>query len=313
MAGSEGTGRGRSPGQAPGEAGDPGLRRPETLSGQELSATRIEAARTIQAAQSPAGRHRLVVVVAGLALVAGSVLTLLVRERAGMAAVARALTGPGEPLFPSACVSRRAATRARVLAALAAEASGDRHGWSAVPADALERQLATGRAPGIAPEQARRHLEVVVTGCPAAAVAHNLLGAACVRLGYEDRAEAHFRRAFELEPRYLAPRHNLAVLLVGESRPADAIPWLDQVIQLAPDYPNARRARGQARLLTGDATGAAADLEIHSLQQPEDAAAFMLLAQALEAAGRHAEARMALCRASTLGLAAARGRCPDWR
>jgi predicted Zn-dependent protease len=194
-------------------------------------------------------------------------------------------------------------------------AAGD-GGEPALPAECvrrlgpdLERRLAAARPPTLAPEEARRMLEDLVTACPASAVIQSLLGNALVRLGRGGEGEARFREALRLAPRYQAPRHNLGVALVRSGRPVEAIPWLTEVLAAAPDHPSARLVRAQARLLAQDAAGAVEDLRAHTASHARDVHGWLLLEQALIAAGDRNAARTAACRAGELGLADARERC----
>jgi choline-sulfatase len=60
------------------------------------------------------------------------------------------------------------------------------------------------------------------------------------------RAGAAYRRAAELNPRSADAANGLGVLLVQDRRPADAIPWFERALQVAPDLVQARLNLGIA-------------------------------------------------------------------
>jgi serine/threonine-protein kinase len=174
---------------------------------------------------------------------------------------------------------------------------------------ALARQLADVRRPGVADGEALPRLQAIAAACPASAIARAQLGTTLARLDRDDEAEPHLRAALTLAPGYAGAQHNLAVLLVKRGRAAEALPLLDAVLARDATHPTARIARAQARLVTGDATGAAADLRAQTERHPDQGNAWALFAEALARSGNAAGARSAACRAAALGVASARERC----
>jgi tetratricopeptide (TPR) repeat protein len=76
--------------------------------------------------------------------------------------------------------------------------------------------------------------------CPAT---HTLLGATYQRLGEIDRAEAEFRTALEIDPKYEEAFFNLAMLRT-ESNPDEALSFLQRAIDIDSEYGEAHRELG---------------------------------------------------------------------
>jgi serine/threonine-protein kinase len=208
---------------------------------------------------------------------------------------------------------------AGAVATLALRKPGDAGGGGAVVSDeptfpaacdpALARQLAEARRPGLPDTEALSRLTAIAAACPSAAVARALLGTTLTRLDRDDEAEPHLRAALSLAPGYASAQHNLAVLLVKRGRAAEALPLLDAVLARDATHPTARVVRAQARLVTGDAAGAVADLRAQTDHRPDQGSAWALFAEALARSGNGEGARTAACRAVALGVASARERC----
>ena len=188
-------------------------------------------------------------------------------------------------------------------------AASDEPPFPAACDPALARQLADARRPGIPDADLLPRLTAITTACPSAAVAQALLGTTLARLDRDDEAEPHLRAALSLAPGYASAQHNLAVLLVKRSRAAEALPLLDAVLARDAAHPTARVARAQARLVTGDAAGAVADLRAQTDRSPDQGPAWALFAEALARSGNREGARSAACRAVALGVASANERC----
>jgi tetratricopeptide (TPR) repeat protein len=174
---------------------------------------------------------------------------------------------------------------------------------------ALAHQLADTRRPGLRDADTLPRLVAIAAACPSAAVVRTLLGTTLARLDRDDEAEPHLRAALSLAPGYASAQHNLAVLLVKRGRAAEALPLLDAVLARDAAHPTARIVRAQARLVTGDAAGAVADLRAQTEGRPDQGNAWALLAEALARSRDEAGARAAACRAAALGVASARERC----
>lgn len=114
--------------------------------------------------------------------------------------------------------------------------------------------LAEGR-----PEEAVAELERAVALDPRNAHAENNLGNVLRVLGRLDEAEAAYRRSTALAPRYGEPWNGLGILEVDRDRPAQALPFFERALQLAPASPEVRLNRAIARELAGDAAGAVRD------------------------------------------------------
>jgi predicted Zn-dependent protease len=244
-------------------------------------------------------------IVLGLVAILGVGAWLVLKRQPGVSpdAIAAALTLPGEPPFPAACVSARG--RTEVLAAATGKAA-----WSTVPAGTLERAFAEARAPGVANEAARANLEKVVAACPNSAVARTLLGKTLVRLDQDQAAVTQLRAATALAPGYVNARFDLAVALVKQSEPAQALPLVTSVLVDQPEHPGARFLRGQLRLAAGDKQGAVDDLAAYTAAEPQAGSGWASLGEALAQVGDKARSRSAFCRALELGIERVRDRCP---
>jgi eukaryotic-like serine/threonine-protein kinase len=218
-------------------------------------------------------------------------------------AIAAALSTPGEPPFPKACVSER--DRPQVLAAATGKA-----GWGAIPADRNERLWAEARVPGVADTDAVARLEKLVSACPDFAGARTLLGKALARLNRDAEAIDHLKKANQLAPHYLTARFALAVALSKQGDSQQALPLVSAVLTEQPGHAGALLLRGQLRLSSGDARGAVEDLKAHVAAQPTAGAAWAMLGEALTRLSDQEGARAAFCRAVDLGVERVRERCP---
>jgi arylsulfatase A-like enzyme/Flp pilus assembly protein TadD len=88
--------------------------------------------------------------------------------------------------------------------------------------------------------------------------AFNNLGNVLRELGRLDEAEQAYRQASKLAPDYADPCNGLGTLEVQRDRPAQAIPWFDRAIALAPGLHEARFNRAIALELSGNRTAAIA-------------------------------------------------------
>jgi protein O-mannosyl-transferase len=97
---------------------------------------------------------------------------------------------------------------------------------------------------------------------------HNNLGIALERLGRVAEAEASFRRAIAVEPRYVYGRVNLSRLYGLSGRPADALAILEEAERIEPGNPAVLNNLGTAWWALGDTARAAAAYERALLADP---------------------------------------------
>jgi tetratricopeptide (TPR) repeat protein len=114
--------------------------------------------------------------------------------------------------------------------------------------------------------------------------------------GRPDQALEALRQAIEIDPQALQPRLLEVRLLAGLERTAEASGRADELVERAPDHPDARHLRGMVRLAAGDAAGAEADLRHALAIAPNHLGAGNGLALALVALDRPAEAAAVLDR-----------------
>jgi regulator of sirC expression with transglutaminase-like and TPR domain len=89
------------------------------------------------------------------------------------------------------------------------------------------------------------------------------------RMGALEDAEADYRRAIELDPRFPAPRYNQALDLLNTGRAADALPYLEAALALHPADPWALNNRALVRMKLGRLQEALLDLQQALTIQPE--------------------------------------------
>lgn len=94
------------------------------------------------------------------------------------------------------------------------------------------------------PKEAVELIERAIALVDGIGVYYANLAEALRALKQNDRAEATFRRALELDPNQVEARNNLALLLQQTNRAAESLPLLDAALTLRPDYPEARNNRG---------------------------------------------------------------------
>jgi len=68
-------------------------------------------------------------------------------------------------------------------------------------------------------------------------------------------AEAVFKKAIALDPKYVDPYLNIGLNYVVQGKPEKAFPWLEKALSLSPGLPEALFNRGIAKLMNGDWTG----------------------------------------------------------
>ncbi|HVO13414.1 MAG TPA: sulfatase-like hydrolase/transferase [Vicinamibacteria bacterium] len=107
------------------------------------------------------------------------------------------------------------------------------------------------------PADARVAFERAVALDPSAVTYRVNLGNARLTAGDTAAAEEAYREALRLDSTSLDAGNGLALVLVNTGRAATAIPLLERIVALAPDFYGAWLHLGMARQATGDTAGAA--------------------------------------------------------
>ncbi len=123
-----------------------------------------------------------------------------------------------------------------------------------------------------------------------AARSHFLQGLADLQAGRLPAAEAALRASLALLPGRPSSLLNLAVVLLRQARPAEALPLLDDVLARQPDDLDALGHRGVALNDLGRPAEAAASFDRLLQRDPSRPQAWFHLAQALQMLGRPADA-----------------------
>ncbi len=113
-------------------------------------------------------------------------------------------------------------------------------------------------------------------------------------------AEAEFRRAIELDPRFPTPRLDLADLLLANGRTDDAVAAFRAAQQAAPRHGGAAFGLGRALLARKDLDGARAAFERSAELEPALPQPRLALAEVLAARQSYAEAKAQIDRAQQL-------------
>jgi tetratricopeptide (TPR) repeat protein len=130
---------------------------------------------------------------------------------------------------------------------------------------------------------------------PESAEPHNALGSLHANAGRAAEAEKSYRMALEKNPKLLAARHNLALLLAdNESRGAEAAALWREALAQDPSHLPSRLALAEFLARRGDAAGAVAEYAEVLKLRPEYTAARTALADLLIKLGRSEEARREL-------------------
>ncbi len=110
-------------------------------------------------------------------------------------------------------------------------------------------------------DEARKQLAAFATPVPFDAVVWNQIGIESIRSGRRDEAEAAYRRATEVEPKWITPWANLASIYQAVDRWADAERMWRQALAVQPEDPSALSGLAQALTLLGERTEAIAILQ----------------------------------------------------
>jgi tetratricopeptide (TPR) repeat protein len=117
-------------------------------------------------------------------------------------------------------------------------------------------------------------------------IAHGLLGEAWKDEGRYDEALAEYRKALEINPRYVATLVNQGALLARLGRPGEAIAPLSQAVRFTPEDARAHVALGTALALQGRLNAALEQFETAVLVQPDYVEAHIALGNTLGNLGR---------------------------
>ncbi len=107
-------------------------------------------------------------------------------------------------------------------------------------------------------------------------------------------AEREFKRAIQLDPKYVVPRLDLADLLLAMSRPAEAVDAYKAAAAADPRHAGAAFGLGRALVARRDLAGAQRAFEQSAQLAPDQAAPKLALAEVLAAQKRHPEALAAV-------------------
>jgi len=107
---------------------------------------------------------------------------------------------------------------------------------------------------------AETEFRTTIAADPRNARAFNNLGNVLRAMNRDAEATEAYRKAIELAPRYADPLNGVGALLVAGGRAREAIPYFDAALQIAPDFYEAQLNRAIAMQVSGDVTGAAAEL-----------------------------------------------------
>ena len=136
-------------------------------------------------------------------------------------------------------------------------------------------------------------------GHPTDVAAIRMLAEVAARLGRYEDAEKLLARCLELAPSFTAARHNYAIVLHRQNKPAEALAQIDLLLAREPRNPGYRNLQGRGarphrRIRAGDRASTSAVLE----EYPQQPKVWMSYGHALKTAGRQAEASPPIAAAS---------------
>lgn len=115
-------------------------------------------------------------------------------------------------------------------------------------------------------------------------------GLACHRQGRLDEARAHYHQALKADPGQVQALHFLGISYAQAQQPDQALPWLEQACQRAPNDAPLHYSRGNVLSDLGQHEAAVAAYQTALQHQPGWVAACNNLGLAWRALGRHGEA-----------------------
>jgi tetratricopeptide (TPR) repeat protein len=144
------------------------------------------------------------------------------------------------------------------------------------------------------PDEALRHVDIVLKQHPELGFAHANKGNAQIALGYLAKAQASHLRALELEPGNVSAMSSLASIASHRGNHEEARSWAQRVLTSIPNFPDAVLSLAAAELAEGQLaraqsllTGVLADPRVAEI---DAARAGGLLGDVFDAGGRYAEA-----------------------
>ncbi len=164
-----------------------------------------------------------------------------------------------------------------------------------VPAGQRELLEQAGRA-GFAAlglkRDARQLFDELLARYPRTPNLHYAYGAYLLQQGEDnaDRAMEEFRKEVEVDPRSVLARLEIAFELLKRGEHANALPWAEQAVKLAPGLFAGHNALGRALLDTGQVARGVAELEEAVRLVPDSPDLRATLARAYVMAGRRADA-----------------------
>ena len=133
-------------------------------------------------------------------------------------------------------------------------------------------------------DEAEAHYRRAIEIDPNYAEAHNNLGLLLDDRGRRAEAAEQFRKALEINPQYVQAHNNLGVLLMNQGMMADAIVQFRAAVALDPKFDLAHGNLGRALSHQGQNTAAAAELRAFLRLQPDQPQVLVWLAWILATA-----------------------------
>jgi tetratricopeptide (TPR) repeat protein len=164
-----------------------------------------------------------------------------------------------------------------------------------VPAEKRDLLMAAGHAAyaalGHKPD-ARERFADAIAKFPQEPNLHYALGAYLMQEGEEhaEEALAEFRKEIEVNPKAVLPRLEIAFELIKRGEHAQALPYAEEAVRLAPELFAAHNAFGRTLVETGDVPRGVTELERAVALAPESPELRAGLARAYVMAGRPADA-----------------------
>ncbi len=133
---------------------------------------------------------------------------------------------------------------------------------------------------------AERRLKPFLKGQPDNVAALRMLAEVAGRLGRYDDAEALLARCLELAPGFAPARHNHALVLYRQNRPAEAIQQIDRLLTDEPGHPAYRSLKAAALAQIGEYAAAIDGYQAVLAEHPRQPKGWMSLGHALKTVGR---------------------------
>ena len=147
---------------------------------------------------------------------------------------------------------------------------------------------------------AERLLKAQLRVAPDDIAALRMLAEVAGRLGRFPDARTLLDHALSIAPSFREARYNLAIVLLRQHKPAEALAEIEALSADDPDNVAYQNLRAAALASLGDLDGAVADFERAVAARPDRANLWLNFGHALKTAGRHADGVSAYRRAITL-------------